>query len=130
MYSYKFMLHPTRLAVAIYVGISSEYHAKFPHVFANPREDTAEVYFPTLPINHADIAHEGVHLTAWGIERTVEMDWHVLIPKLDISRKRGYYAMREEAQARMMDRYIDTFYYHAGENGLVIAPDARVGRRK
>ena len=117
-YSYKFKLHPKRLVVAVHVGLQSEFNLDFPHLWTG--DDEAEVWFPRQPISHSDVAHEGVHLTTWGVETLTPEEWDALVPSKGMARKKGRAAMREEAQARMMDRYIDSFYQHARHNGLLM----------
>lgn len=119
-YQYDFTLHPQWLKVTVYVGLDSEFKLAFPHLWTGA--DQAELWFPpgSLPPTHSDIAHEGVHLVTWGVESLSPSEYDALVPRRDMARTKGRGAVREEAMARMMDRYIDTFYRQADEHGLVV----------
>jgi len=116
-YSYKqFLLPKKRLPIQVYVGTPPA--DGFPHPFVQGRGDWAEVRFPSLSISHADVAHEGVHLIMWAIKQATEVEMRQLIPDGPIYRRQSRKAVKEEAMARLMDRYINRFYLNAELNGL------------
>ena len=116
-YRYKqFLLPSKRLPITVYVGIPDA--AGYPHPYVHHRLDSADVRFPTLSVSHADVAHEGVHLVMWAIKHASESDIRRLIPGRSEYQRQSKADAKEEATARLMDRYINRFYLKAELHGL------------
>lgn len=119
-YEYVFRLHPRLLPVTVYVGTDSEFGLPYPHLWTG--KDQAEVWYPpdSIPVEVTSIPHEGVHLAAWGLEVLPHASLRAMIPRNDMCWGYGKKAVREEAMARMVDRHVANFYYHANRHGLDI----------
>ena len=116
-YSYKqFLLPRKRLPIHVFVGIPDA--DGYPHPYMHHRFDYAEVRFPTLSVSHADVAHEGVHLVLWAIKQATQSDIRWLIPGRPEYQRQSKASAKEEATARLMDRYINRFYLKAELHGL------------
>ena len=120
-YDYTFRLHPRKLPVQVWVGHESRFGLDFPHVWTGKAK--AHVWYPPacLPVDVTAVAHEGVHLAAWGLETLAHCELGALIPKVDMCWDYGRKAIREEAMARMVDRFVANFYHQARLNGLRVA---------
>ncbi len=120
-YRYTLRLHPRLLPVKVSVGYKKNaFKLDYPHLWTG--SDRAEVWYPfgCLPVDVTAVAHEGVHLAAWGLEVLPYASLGALIPKTDMCWGYGKKAVKEEAMARMVDRHVANFYHQAKIHGLEI----------
>lgn len=102
-----------------YFNLGSRFKLPFPHVVT--RGNRIRAHFPAGRWDLVSVAHEGIHIGHWVVHDMLKGRVRALRPFVaasDMAWKHGHAKVREEAVARISDRWLQCFLRRAQAAGL------------